>query len=1105
MGNRYVGLVRGSSGRQGESRLALEAGSPCVLSLCTVLTGFVLSLPAHGGFQALPDLNQVVNWQGPPDGVSISSPRNGFLVLTVSNLKEKESRVVRLAKPVQLAHADAFNYWVCFPAAQEEHGMSLTPLFADGSGREIRGGSDDFVCSHIGAPNDRRSGLWYHDTLQPDPGALSFIGFSVTVTYIGNKALPLSPHAIYLKDFGLEHTDYASIPLYYMVGNYRDNFCVTSFNGAHARAMTSENSGENAPFVLLDNLLDQSKLGRPKRITIRYYVYDMQDRLVHVGSRGGLAVATPADFFVKLPVPVTAPGSYNIKGKTFDAATGEYITTDWAKLIVIKGADKALKPVRFPDLLAVNPDKPHGRYGKADKREIAFQIGPVKALGGPVELRYSVVPYSTWVPRWNPVRNVALDHVVPVTGIGSLTASYEPKRTVELVVAELWQRKRRLDREERLIGVVNGLDQTPVFTNRAQVPSFKDVLGPDRIWMNSTFQTAPGEDVLGALARNIDEAKKLTPNLGFTLDMDRVEPMPGVYDWDYLTPFFDLAARKGCRLLQYMNLKWPVGWAPVEFQLDENGCAHRLGNMYGYMAGKYLYFNGAHSPEIRRDFVTQFARRYLNHPGLLGYYFENEHADTKWMAQPISLSYHEAYRKQFSDFVAARHGDIGKLNKAYGMNYNDFGQVQLPRTTQHARKVALADFLLFRRQATENAVLRDEVDAARTVDPQRPIVVYGLSSAESDGFLRQLVARNCMMANGGIHSDITAAYEYERYNSICGLRYRMEPHDVWNYDPIPCGFDEMIFGMLGMGGRGLGFHFFLPGRESFSFEKAMKPGQPTGYDKVVKYQSVMRELSAAEKQHDPIGILELHNQAVFGDPWGNGIWNQHCSLYVRQHYCTRIAAPEIDPAYLMESKIIFAGGEIVSTRQTDFLNAYLQKGGRLVMLETTGKYRLEDPDNAQAALAPALGIAGTNGVAGLPDLQASHTRYQVDKGQVLILRGQNPSIDQWTAITPALLRWSSATGRLADSADPDMQIHVMRRDQTFYMATTHRNQLGGPEKWSGTVRWCALLPAGNYRITELMSGMDKGLFTPEQMATGFDAGAYGNLQMKIFRIALPVH
>jgi hypothetical protein len=295
--------------------------------------------PARGRFQALPDLNQAGNWREPADGVSISSPANGFLVLTVGNLKEKDNRVVRLARPVPLAGADALNYWVCFPAAQEEHGISLTPLFADSEGKEIRAASDDFLCSHIGAPNNRRSGLWYYNSLQPDANAVTFIGFSLDVTFIGNKALPLGPHSICFKDFGLERTNYRTVPLYYIVGNYRDNFCVTAFNGAHARAMTSENSGESVPFVLLDNLLDQAKQGRPKRISVRYYTYDIQDRLVHAGRRDGLVVATPLDFFVKLPVPVTAPGTYNIKGKIYDADSGAYFTTDWAKLIIVKGVD----------------------------------------------------------------------------------------------------------------------------------------------------------------------------------------------------------------------------------------------------------------------------------------------------------------------------------------------------------------------------------------------------------------------------------------------------------------------------------------------------------------------------------------------------------------------------------------------------------------------------------------------------------------------------------------------------------------------------------------------------------------------------------------------
>ena len=45
--------------------------------------------------------------------------------------------------------------------------------------------------------------------------------------------------------------------------------------------------------------------------------------------------------------------------------------------------------------------------------------------------------------------------------------------------------------------------------------------------------------------------------------------------------------------------------------------------MWGTMVGKYLYPNGDAAPEIITDFLRQFARHYINHPGLGGYYLEN--------------------------------------------------------------------------------------------------------------------------------------------------------------------------------------------------------------------------------------------------------------------------------------------------------------------------------------------------------------------------------------------------------------------------------------------------------------------------------------------------
>jgi hypothetical protein len=280
----------------------------------------------------------------------------------------------------------------------------------------------------------------------------------------------------------------------------------------------------------------------------------------------------------------------------------------------------------------------------------------------------------------------------------------------------------------------------------------------------------------------------------------------------------------------------------------------------------------------------------------------------------------------------------------------------------------------------------------------------------------------------------------------------------------------------------------------------MQPGQLTGIDKLVNHLPLMRELSTTELMHDAVGIMELQNQYVIGEPWGHDTWSLHRALYARLHFSPRVAAPEIDPAYLDGMKIIFTGGDIINTRQVTFLQSYLQAGGHLVLTQDAGKYRQEDPDNDRVSLTAALGIDRTAHGGQLPGLAEAHDLFTVGKGQVLLLRSSDFSLEGWTNILPTLLTWGGVRERLADSADPDMQIHVLRNEHAYYLATTHRNELGGPDHWTGQVRWCAPLPTGRYQLTEMMSGMALGVMTPAQLDAGFDAGAYTNLQMKIFQI-----
>ena len=50
------------------------------------------------------------------------------------------------------------------------------------------------------------------------------------------------------------------------------------------------------------------------------------------------------------------------------------------------------------------------------------------------------------------------------------------------------------------------------------------------------------------------EIKKISPISGFPLDVARVEPLPGVYDWDWLDSVFDAAARVGAGQMRRAEL-----------------------------------------------------------------------------------------------------------------------------------------------------------------------------------------------------------------------------------------------------------------------------------------------------------------------------------------------------------------------------------------------------------------------------------------------------------------------------------------------------------------------------------------------------------------------
>jgi hypothetical protein len=1052
-------------------------------------------------FEPHPELNHPGAWRGEDPSITVrnTTAPGGAMIVNVAKESFGKPVALLLARPLPLAGAKWVNLWHLVEPRRLQYGYDVQAIFQGADGKEsyeaIAGGLD----SHIGVPNSRACGLWKYVSVKTPrtTEGVCLKGLRITVKAPASAS---QGGELYFRDLGLERIDYRQTSLYYVVGGFRDNFACVAFNACGARALSNFDGGDTS-FVLLDDLIDWAKQGRPQRVNLCLSVYDSQDRLVYESRQKDLPSAAVTDACRRIDIPIAAPDTYRIQGKSYDASTGAYFTTDWAQLIVLKGPPARPAALREALSLAINADKPFGRLEPDAPKTISFDLA-VRDWPYPVELRYTVVPYSVFTPGWSANRPLQFDHKAAVDKPGRVDVPYEPRHSVELVVAEIWKANVCLDRQERPIGIRNDMDKAPA--RHAEVPSLADITAGNGIWVNSTIH-ALQEGAADYFRANMAEIKKISPISGFPLDVGRVEPLPGVYDWDWLDSIFDAAAREGGRLLPYMAEKWPTEWMPIEFITHADSSVHHGSLMYSYMVAKHNYCTGLRGPEALKQFNQAFARRYLNHPGLAGYYFENEHFEDYFSSHDVGN------RKRFADFLKDKYGSLERLNEAWGTACTDWGQVAAPvRNPELTSRKLLADFTRFREWYLDRFVLDCQFDAARGEDPRRPIMIY--HSVTSRDALKHIVQGGGMVANGGVHADMGSLLFRETYAAIGGLLERMEPHGVWEYQPIPFGYDEMVFGMLPMGGRGLNFQVFLPA-QPFNYEQFKDPNHRqsfaasnarTGYDRILKSMPVLKELRPTEKVYDSVGILAARSSAeVFGIPSRSDLWQLAPSLIARNHYGPRICYPQGELARLNDCKILFLVGDVVTAEQTEYLRKYLAKGGHVVMNRDNGRYCLDDPDKAAGNYVLAqVGIDPDTSGTSLPGIVAPHDIHTVGKGQVLLFQYEvHPNfLDK---AIPALMAWAGVMERLADCDDPDMLLHVLAAGDVYYLASDHtvgHHDNYQESNWSGKIRFCKPLPPGKYQVTDIWNDTEVGVLTPEQLAAGFEAGLYHNKQMKIFRI-----
>jgi beta-galactosidase len=159
----------------------------------------------------------------------------------------------------------------------------------------------------------------------------------------------------------------------------------------------------------------------------------------------------------------------------------------------------------------------------------------------------------------------------------------------------------------------------------------------------------------------------------------RIEPDPGRFDWAWLDRAVATLHDAGLKIILGTPTATPPKWLidayPDVLARDAHGHPRHFGSRRHYCFSSQTY--ARESARI----TLALATRYGQHPGLVMWQTDNEFG-----CHDTVLSYSDAAKAAFRDWLAARYGTIDALNSAWGnvfwsMEYRGFAEVDPPGAT----------------------------------------------------------------------------------------------------------------------------------------------------------------------------------------------------------------------------------------------------------------------------------------------------------------------------------------------------------------------------------------------------------------------------------------
>ncbi len=207
------------------------------------------------------------------------------------------------------------------------------------------------------------------------------------------------------------------------------------------------------------------------------------------------------------------------------------------------------------------------------------------------------------------------------------------------------------------------------------------------------------EDIWPEDARRMQETGLAWVRIG-EFAWSRLEPVPGRLEFDWLDRAIKVLGSAGLKVVLGTPTATPPRWMidrhPDMLAVDAAGRPRKFGSRRHYCFSHRGYLD-----ECRR-IVTLLAERYGRNPHVAAWQTDNEYG-----CHDTILSYSDAARGAFRDWLAQKYQSPDALNRAWGnvfwsMDYGSFDEIDLPNMT--VTEPNPAHVMAFRRFASDQVV-----------------------------------------------------------------------------------------------------------------------------------------------------------------------------------------------------------------------------------------------------------------------------------------------------------------------------------------------------------------------------------------------------------------